>query len=145
MADLEHFKNQLLKEGFTGWSFPPPKPIEEEPAPTPRVKLKTRAGTKPRRPKKSKMTGDVLQLDAWVDGASLHLKRSGGSGRECVPDFSCCFPDLLAPRAVRAKYRRAYLSGDFQTMNAMRAFFHTAVAQKLAPALPVEFAEFRRC
>jgi len=44
------------------------------------------------------------QLQRWLAGDSVH--RIGDSTRddECCPDFSCCYPDLLAPFEEREHF-----------------------------------------
>ena len=42
------------------------------------------------------------QLDSWVEGKSIHLPE------QCCPDFSCCRPELLAPKEVREVFAAAY-------------------------------------
>lgn len=50
------------------------------------------------------MTPDE-QLSLWLDGKPIHNgTRPDG---ECCPDFSCCRPDLLAPRATREAFVNA--------------------------------------
>lgn len=52
------------------------------------------------------------QLQLWVDGKPVHnnnryingIKMNGG---ECCPDFSCCYPELLAPTDVRQQFAKA--------------------------------------
>jgi hypothetical protein len=41
----------------------------------------------------------------WVAGFPIHDDENS----LCVPDQSCCFPILLAPREVREAYLAAYL------------------------------------
>ncbi len=41
------------------------------------------------------------QLDAWVDGRSIHNKARD----ECCPDFSCCFEKAAAPIEERLLFR----------------------------------------
>lgn len=51
------------------------------------------------------------QLQAWVRGTTkgrgeaAHVARPDG-GTECVPDFSCCKPELEEPRALREAFAR---------------------------------------
>ena len=40
------------------------------------------------------------QLAKWVAGESVHNDERN----ECCPDFSCCKPELLAPKDVREKF-----------------------------------------
>jgi hypothetical protein len=51
---------------------------------------------------------EIDQICLWVAGISLHDDVQS----LCVPDMSCCFPALLAPREVREAYLAAYL-GQF--------------------------------
>ena len=37
---------------------------------------------------------DLYQLDEWVKGNPIHNNVDD----ECCPDFSCCRPELLAPK-----------------------------------------------
>lgn len=41
------------------------------------------------------------QLEGWLNGEPKH-------GDQCVPDFSCCRPELLAPKEVREVFMQAY-------------------------------------
>jgi len=43
------------------------------------------------------------QVDRWVEGESIH----DDDDDQCCPDFSCCVPKLLAPRAVREAFKDA--------------------------------------
>jgi hypothetical protein len=51
---------------------------------------------------------ELDQVCLWVVGFSLHDDERS----LCVPDMSCCFPALLAPREVREAYLAAYM-GQF--------------------------------
>jgi len=53
----------------------------------------------------------IEQLNLWVEGQSIHNDELG----ECCPDFSCCRPELLAPKEVREIFRHAYLKGNEET------------------------------
>lgn len=53
------------------------------------------------------------QLLLWVNGESIHNKERG----ECCPDFSCCRPELLAPKEVRELFCKAYLEDNEDLMN----------------------------
>ena len=46
------------------------------------------------------------QLRRWVEGDSVHNGATKSDG-ECCPDFSCCQPDALAPKAAREKFAAA--------------------------------------
>lgn len=43
------------------------------------------------------------QLEKWVDGESCHDYEAN----RCVPDFSCCYPKLLAPVEDRQLFGNA--------------------------------------
>lgn len=43
------------------------------------------------------------QLDEWVKGNPIH----NADRDECCPDFSCCQPQLLAPKDVRENFAAA--------------------------------------
>lgn len=58
------------------------------------------------------------QLNEWLEGRSNHL-GSPMMGGECVPDYSCCFPGLLASR----EEREAYVHGDKQDRLCMARSF----------------------
>lgn len=48
---------------------------------------------------------DFVQLCRWAAGEPVHdMERNG-----CVPDFSCCRPELLVPLEVRELYVQWYL------------------------------------
>jgi len=64
----------------------------------------------------------MYQTIRWVAGESLHNPVEN----ECCPDFSCCHPDLKAPRKVREKFANA----DRETRETMLGFFIAALARK---------------
>lgn len=39
----------------------------------------------------------LRQTRLWREGHSIHNQVNG----ECCPDFSCCHPDMLTPKAKR--------------------------------------------
>lgn len=43
------------------------------------------------------------QLILWLNGRSVHNAVNG----ECLPDFSCCYPDLAWSQERRNEYARA--------------------------------------
>ncbi len=53
---------------------------------------------------------DKQTLD-WRNGKSEHNQTDD----ECCPDFSCCRPQLLAPREVREIFYNAYLKENHKT------------------------------
>ena len=57
----------------------------------------------------------LIQLSLWVEGRSVH----DHSRDECVPDYSCCRPQLAVPKEEREMYLRAHLDGDQKTLNRM--------------------------
>lgn len=44
------------------------------------------------------------QLDLWKRGILKHRQVEGLEGGECLPDFSCCKPHLLAPQDERDEF-----------------------------------------
>ena len=58
------------------------------------------------------------QLEKWVSGESVHTTKT----KECVPDFSCCHPYLLAPEAVR----RSFVAADAKERGRFLSFFLSA-------------------
>ena len=63
------------------------------------------------------------QLDSWVAGTSVH-------GDQCCPDFSCCQPDLLAPKEVREIFAAAHKRGDERvTMRCRMEFLGRAISK----------------
>ena len=68
------------------------------------------------------------QLSLWVDGKSIH---GAGSEGVCCPDFSCCRPELLAPRDVREVFAAAHRAGNESvTMRMLMTFLGNAFANK---------------
>ncbi len=60
------------------------------------------------------------QCRLWaIEGKSIH----NSARDECCPDFSCCTPELLAPKEDRLKFYQAELKGDTTTMNKMLGCF----------------------
>jgi hypothetical protein len=57
------------------------------------------------------------QLEKWVQGESVHNTERD----ECCPDFSCCQPELLAPKVTREAFAKAYREGgaDSQIVSEM--------------------------
>lgn len=46
------------------------------------------------------------QLRRWVNGELVHNGKSRSVG-ECLPDFSCCNPDMLWSKELREKFVNA--------------------------------------
>lgn len=44
------------------------------------------------------------QLATWFAGTPEHHGERGTARSRCVPDFSCCRPDLLSPVLVRLRF-----------------------------------------
>jgi len=55
----------------------------------------------------------IEQLNLWVEGQSTHDDKLG----ECCPDFSCCRPELLAPKEVRELFCKAYSEDNEDLMH----------------------------
>ena len=53
------------------------------------------------------MTTIEFQLAEWVKGNPIHNDERD----ECCPDFSCCEPELLAPKKTREAFQRADENG----------------------------------
>ena len=70
----------------------------------------------PKPKSKPKRTGRSTQLSDWLKGTSIHGK---GKSAGCVPDFSCCRPDLLA----RPEERKAFVAATPAVRAEMRAVF----------------------
>jgi hypothetical protein len=67
------------------------------------------------------------QLNLWLEGIPKHNTTRG----ECCPDFSCCRPELLAPREVREIFVAAQRSGnDRVTDRLLMEFLCRALADK---------------
>lgn len=52
------------------------------------------------------------QTDRWVEGEPVHNPDRD----ECCPDFSCCNPDLLAPKKEREEFAEAHYNNDTDTV-----------------------------
>jgi hypothetical protein len=65
------------------------------------------------------------QLRQWVAGNPIHNDEhpAGIEGGECCPDFSCCNPELLAPKAIREEFAAARAAGDDKKVNRMLVAF----------------------
>lgn len=59
------------------------------------------------------------QLERWVAGESLH----NPTRNECCPDFSCCRPELKAPKRTRQRFAKAHADHDEKTRNSMLVGF----------------------
>lgn len=51
-----------------------------------------------------------MQLQDWSEGLSVHNDTDG----VCVPDYSCCYPELSSPPRARTLYLQ-YLRGTEQS------------------------------
>ncbi len=72
------------------------------------------------------------QLELWVAGKSVHNDERG----ECCPDFSCCSPELLAPKETREAFQRA---SQNERMEILMMFLGTMMNQE-APDTKVHIA-----
>ena len=77
------------------------------------------------------------QLQKWVDGESIHNMSMTGNDKDgmCCPDFSCCQPELLAPKDTRLAFQTAYLSGDQATMDKMLSGFFSKLLMRTADSV----------
>ena len=64
------------------------------------------------------------RLRMWIDGVCVHYDN------QCLPDFSCCMPELLAPREERELFVKLYLAGKHCECERMLMMF-------LSRALPL--------
>ena len=58
-------------------------------------------------------------LQRWADGDPVHNHEDGA----CVPDFSCCIPELAAPKDERDAFMRLDLDARLDML-------HTWIAKK---------------
>ena len=59
------------------------------------------------------------QLQLWVDGNSVHDEK----GDQCCPDFSCCKPELKAPKEERELFQQLYLAEKHNEYERMLMMF----------------------
>jgi hypothetical protein len=69
------------------------------------------------------------QLTLWVEGTPVHRGKKEDPDNECCPDFSCCKPELLQPKAVR----EAYVVAQGEARMKFWALFLQAACSALAP------------
>lgn len=62
------------------------------------------------------------QVQLWVDGNSVH-------DGQCCPDFSCCRPELLAPKEERELFQQLHLTGE-STMGMLGMFLGRSLEDK---------------
>lgn len=65
------------------------------------------------------------QLALWVEGKSIHVPNG-----QCCPDFSCCIPQLKAPKEERELFQELYLAKKHNEYEKMLMMF-------LGRALPI--------
>ena len=53
----------------------------------------------------------------WRDGHPIHLDR------QCLPDGSCCMPELLAPKEERELFVKLYFAGKHSECERMLMMF----------------------
>lgn len=61
------------------------------------------------------------QLRLWVEGESVH--DSDKKGEQCCPDFSCCMPELKAPKEERELFQQLYLEEKNEEYERMLMMF----------------------
>ena len=57
------------------------------------------------------------RLRLWVEGKPIHLDD------QCLPDFSCCMPELLAPKEERELFIKLYFAGKHTEYEKMMMMF----------------------
>ena len=57
------------------------------------------------------------RLKMWVEGKCIHADDW------CLPDFSCCMPELLAPKEERELFFQLYLENKHQEYERMLMMF----------------------
>jgi hypothetical protein len=65
-------------------------------------------------------------LRDWMNGESKHIDEYG----LCIPDHSCCIPELQQPEAVRKAVFDAFLIGDQERICNFFLVFEEALRQK---------------
>ena len=86
------------------------------------------------------------QLALWLQGQGVHRKFPAAMAAkmddpyECCPDFSCCYPELLAPQDVREAFCKATTEKAEGTRNAMLGIFLAAMLAKAVPDAHVHVA-----
>jgi hypothetical protein len=83
------------------------------------------------------------QLRLWVEGQSIHqdeaylyvtnewgqvIDRTPLPRGQCVPDFSCCYPELLADEGTRQRYLQACEEDDEEMVIQMSEMFTDALS-----------------
>lgn len=58
------------------------------------------------------------QLAFWVEGTSIHMPNG-----ICCPDFSCCMPELKAPKEERELFQQLYLAKKYNEYEKMLMMF----------------------
>ncbi len=58
------------------------------------------------------------QLALWVAGTSIHMYKG-----ICCPDFSCCKPELKAPKEERELFQELYLTKKHSEYERMLMMF----------------------
>lgn len=60
----------------------------------------------------------------------------GEAEHECLPDFSCCYPDLLATQEMRNRFVAAYASDNHAETELLLSAFLEAMLMSGAPKVP---------
>jgi hypothetical protein len=72
------------------------------------------------------------QLRQWVSGQSTHDRAND----RCCPDYSCCRPELQAPREEREHYAALVEQGELWAAQRMRLrFLRRAATSQPEPVL----------
>lgn len=62
--------------------------------------------------------GYKKQLALWVEGKPIHIPNGTH-----LPDCSCCFPELLAPKEERELFQQLYLTQKHDEYEKMQMMF----------------------
>lgn len=60
----------------------------------------------------------IERLKKWVEGECIHV-----DGEDCLPDFSCCKPELLAPKEERELFLKLWIEEKHSEYEKMLMMF----------------------
>jgi hypothetical protein len=82
------------------------------------------------------------QVRLWaIEDKSVHNNDIPWlKGGECCPDFSCCKPELLAPKEVRMLFYKADMEGDTKTTSRLLGEFLSRLIEFAVPKKKVHIA-----